>query len=91
MKGARSTEFDGDFRLQENPEQLVEAYSKKKLNLGSDYSKYPDQAILSRIILESGLCTVPLDNKLWRASHLTPPKKAIYDTKTCFHGIDVRI
>ena len=68
----------------------MEAYSKK-LNVGSNYSKYTDKVILSRIIFESGLCTVPLDNKLWRATHLTPPRKAIYDTKTCFHGIDVRI
>ena len=90
MKDARSTEFDGDFRLQENPEQLVEAYSKK-LKVGSNHSKYTDKVILSRIIFESGLCTVPLDNNLWRATHLTPPRKAIYDTKTCFHGIDVRI
>ena len=74
--------------FQENPEQLVEAHSKQ-LNIGN-YSNNIDQVIVTRIILESGLCTVPLDNRLWKASHVTPPRKAISDTKTCFHGIDVR-
>lgn len=84
-------EIDMDCLFQENPEQLVEAYSKQ-LNIGN-YSMYTwsyDQAVLSRIILESGLCAVPLDNELWKISHLAPPRKAIDDSKTCFHGIYVR-
>ena len=65
---------------------------KSSLGLG-DYSGYTwdwDQKLLSRIILESGLCTVPRENKIWDLVRLSPPAKYFDDSKTCFHGIKVR-
>ena len=76
--------------FKENPDQLVEAYSKA-LGIGN-YSGNTwtyDQVILSRIILESDLCTVPKHNMLWKTTRLIPPEKEIDDSDTCYHGIDV--
>ena len=77
--------------FKENPDELVESHSKA-LDIGN-YSKYTwsyDQIILSRIILESGLCTVSKYNNMWKTTYLTPPEKKIDDVKTCFHGFNVR-
>lgn len=62
------------------------------LGLG-DYHGYTwdwDQKILSRIILESGLCTVPSRNKIWDVVQMHPPIKDFSDNRTCFHGMKVR-
>ena len=61
------------------------------LGLGN-YSGYTwdwDQKLLSRMILESGLCTVPGENKIWELVRLTPPPADFDDSKTCFHGLKV--
>ena len=63
------------------------------LGLGN-YSGYTwdwDQKLLSRMILESGLCTVPGENKIWEMVRLAPPPTAFDDSKTCFHGFKVII
>lgn len=77
-----------DFK--DNPDELVEVHSKA-LHIGnySKYTWYYDQIILSRIILQSGLCTVPKYNKMWKTTFLNPPEEKVDDSKTCFHGFNV--
>ena len=41
---------------------------------------------MSRIILESGLCTLPANNALWDTIQLAP--RELDDRKTCFHGTE---
>jgi len=69
------------------PEGVIERH-RSGLGLGN-YSGYTwdwDQKLLSRMILESGLCTVPGENKIWEMVRLAPPPTAFDDSKTCFHG-----
>ncbi len=49
-----------------------------------------DQAIISRILLKTGLCTAPRHLKIWRLSSLDPPDKddERSDNATCFHGME---
>ena len=66
---------------------------RSALGLG-DYSGYTwnwDQKLLSRMILESRLCTVPRGNRIWDLVRLSPPAKDFDDSKTCFHGMKVRV
>lgn len=73
---------------QPTPEGVIDRH---RLSLGlGDYSGNTwdwDQMLLSRMILESGLCTVPKGNRIWDHVRLSPPAKDFNDRKTCFHGI----
>ena len=42
------------------------------------------QTIVSRIILESGICSLPVNNSLWQQVKLAPAETD--DSGTCFHG-----
>ena len=42
------------------------------------------QTIVSRIILESGICSLPANNSLWQQVKLAPAETD--DSGTCFHG-----
>ena len=50
---------------------LVEKYGAK-MNFSQSYTWDIDQHVLSHAILNSGLCSLPGDNKLWQELGITP-------------------
>ena len=69
------------------PEELVEKW-KVPLQLKDGIARWDyDQTIVTRILLESGLCSAPADNALWAYIKMKAPKEPANDTEVCFHGM----
>jgi len=73
-----------------DPQGDVEPLRKRfaeKLSFNPDYTWTTDQMIVTRAILESGLCSLPASNKLWKELGLEP--KPVDDRDTCWKGSGV--
>ena len=79
--GAKSTvwrqilEYDYDPRKHSDIGQGIRAWIDKfglVMNLGTNYTWEVDQHISSRAILQSGLCSLPPENGLWKEVKLEP-------------------
>ena len=70
----------------QSAEELI-AKNEKDLQLKTRSSTWnDDQLILTRLILQSGLCSAPKNHDLWKNVKLQPMEMS--DTETCFHGTD---
>ncbi|TRY81090.1 hypothetical protein TCAL_13644, partial [Tigriopus californicus] len=45
-----------------------------------------DQLIVSKVILQSGLCSLDPQNRLWKRLRLEPTDPQTSDVQTCYHG-----
>lgn len=69
--------------LGNNLAKMVDTYSAK-MNFSDTYTWDIDQHIVSNGILNSNLCSLPGDNKLWTELHIKP--NVFDDRMTCWHG-----
>eukprot|EP00095_Tigriopus_kingsejongensis_P006885 maker-scaffold125_size330479-snap-gene-0.11 protein:Tk06885 transcript:maker-scaffold125_size330479-snap-gene-0.11-mRNA-1 annotation:"hypothetical protein" len=63
--------------------QMIQTYSQL-MNFSQGYTWDIDQHIVSYGILQSQLCSLPEENKLWQKLNLKP--NAFNDNQTCWHG-----
>ncbi len=70
----------------DTPEKLVEKY-RPVLNLSLTNTWDHDQKIITRVILEKGICSLPKGHLMWKAMRLDPKIFAVNDSESCFHGM----
>ena len=62
---------------------MIKSYGEK-MGFSDDNTWDIDQHVLSYAILNSGLCSLPTGNKLWKELNLKP--NLFNDHETCWHG-----
>eukprot|EP00094_Tigriopus_californicus_P007641 TCALIF_07358-PA protein Name:"Protein of unknown function" AED:0.13 eAED:0.13 QI:0/0.5/0.33/0.66/1/1/3/141/377 len=68
-----------------NPTELLEKFRETPLS-NSTEAWYEDQRILSRVILESKICTAPANNSIWTQVGLPPSGLTEAETNECYYG-----
>ena len=71
-----------------SPEELVAKFTEPLLLDTYDTTWGYDQLIVSRIILENRLCSLPSLNKVWESVKLEAPQAEFDDREVCFHGVN---
>merc|ERR1712223_1507771 len=78
-----SGDFPNQGNIGNNIPNMIKSYGMK-MNFNDSCTWEQDQHIVSYGILNSGYCTLPITNKLWKELGIKP--KCIDDTETCWHG-----